>query len=334
MDYAKIRDELDNCKRPLFFYHDDPDGLCSFLLLYRYIQEGKGVVIKTNPQIDVSFLRRVDEYEPDKIFIVDIAIVDQEFLDKVKVPVVHIDHHDVLNLHGNYQYFNSKLEDGIPASEMCYNVVKQDMWIATVGTCGDWTIPHFFEQFKLEYPDLVVDCKTPEDVLFNSKLGKLIKIFAFILKGKVQDVNKAVKYLAKIKTPYEILEQQTDQGKYLYEKAAKLFDEYNELLERAKKQVTDDKFVHFEYTTRNTSFTGDLCNEMMYLYPKKVIIIARQKSGEMKMSVRGYSNVKEPLLRALVGINGRGGGHDNACGCVVDQRDYEKFLEQFRNELN
>ena len=33
-DYAEIRKELETSKNPLFLFHDDPDGLTSFLLLY------------------------------------------------------------------------------------------------------------------------------------------------------------------------------------------------------------------------------------------------------------------------------------------------------------
>mgnify|MGYP001603039156 CR=1 FL=1 len=32
---SHIFDELTNCQRPLFLFHDDPDGLASFLLFYR-----------------------------------------------------------------------------------------------------------------------------------------------------------------------------------------------------------------------------------------------------------------------------------------------------------
>ena len=59
----KIRDELDNCQNPLYFFHDDPDGLCSFLLFYRYKKEGNGVVVKrATPQVDDKFLHKVKEY--------------------------------------------------------------------------------------------------------------------------------------------------------------------------------------------------------------------------------------------------------------------------------
>ena len=32
-DYSKIREELDYCERPIYFFDDDPDGLTAFLLL-------------------------------------------------------------------------------------------------------------------------------------------------------------------------------------------------------------------------------------------------------------------------------------------------------------
>ena len=57
----EIRDELDNCKNPLFFFHDDPDGLSSFLLLYRHIKEGHGIAFKSKPGLDARFIKKVRE---------------------------------------------------------------------------------------------------------------------------------------------------------------------------------------------------------------------------------------------------------------------------------
>src|SRR3989344_5833931 len=79
---AQIRDNLDNCKKPLFFFDDDQDGLCSFLQLYRYKKEGKGIIVKTTPKLGTSFVGKVHEYSPDKVFILDLAVVEQDFLDE------------------------------------------------------------------------------------------------------------------------------------------------------------------------------------------------------------------------------------------------------------
>src|SRR3989344_3878922 len=147
---AQIRDNLDNCKKPLFFFDDDQDGLCSFLQLYRYKKEGKGIIVKTTPKLGTIFVNKVQEFQPDKIFILDLAVVDQDFLDEMKVPVIWIDHHGPFN-RDNVKYFNPRIsswEDNHPTSFMCHQVVEQDLWIATVGCVADWFIPPFINDFK------------------------------------------------------------------------------------------------------------------------------------------------------------------------------------------
>ena len=56
-----LREELATAQNPLFFYDDDPDGLSSFLLLYRYKKEGKGVIVKTTPKLGSIFVNKVKE---------------------------------------------------------------------------------------------------------------------------------------------------------------------------------------------------------------------------------------------------------------------------------
>ena len=41
-------------------------------MLYSQVEEGQGVVIKTTPKIDMKFHRKVYNYSPDKIFILDL----------------------------------------------------------------------------------------------------------------------------------------------------------------------------------------------------------------------------------------------------------------------
>ena len=41
---ALLRKELETAQRPLFFYDDDPDGLTSFLLVYKVYREGRGEI--------------------------------------------------------------------------------------------------------------------------------------------------------------------------------------------------------------------------------------------------------------------------------------------------
>jgi len=334
----KIREELKNSQRPIFLFHDDADGLCSFLLLYRYLKEGKGVVIKSRPYIDEKFSHKVINYEADKVFILDIAVVKQEFIDEVKRKVIWIDHHSPLDLE-RVDYFNPRIhQDDIiyPVTNICYDIVKQDIWIAMAGCIGDWFLPSFKDEFLKEYPDLFdKDMENPGEILFNSKIGLLVKMINFVLKGSTKDANKCMKVFTRINSPYEILDQTTSRGKFIHARYLKINQEYEELLQQAKKSPKDDMFLIFKYPDNKMSFTGDLSNELLYLHPDKIVIVAREKSGEMRMSLRSSNvNLRQILPKALVGLEGYGGGHEFACGASVKSEQFDTFISNLRNEVS
>ena len=333
-----IQHELETAKDPLYFFHDDPDGLCSFLLFYRRIKEGKGIVVKTRPNIDSKFIHKVQEYSPDKIFVLDIASMEQEFVDSVKRPIIWLDHHGTQQING-VKYFNPRKHDqenNVPVSSMCYDVVLQDLWIAMIGAVGDWTLPHFTDQFRKEYPDLLPEGITrPEDALFASPLGTLVRIFSFILKGTTRDAMKYVKVLTRISDPHEILEKKSAQGNYIYKRYELINKPYQALLSDIKKDVGEEKIIIYTYPESKMSFTGDVTNELLYLYPDKIILVGRESSGQMKCSIRSPKNL--PILSALqttlLDFNGYGGGHENACGAVLEKEDFKAFLDQFKENL-
>ena len=80
-EIKQFKEELENCARPLFLFDDDADGLSSFLILYRIKCEGKGIVVKTKPKLGEVFARKVNEYAPDKVFILDVPNIDDEFIE-------------------------------------------------------------------------------------------------------------------------------------------------------------------------------------------------------------------------------------------------------------
>jgi len=330
----EIQEELHTCKQPLFFFHDDPDGLCSFLLLYRFIREGNGVVVKTYPDLGTVFLKKVEEYNPDKIFILDKAVVNQDFLDGVSCPVIWIDHHGPYERQ-KVKYYNPRIkdpDDNTPVSYICYKVAEQDLWIAMIGIVGDWQLPVFSHEFSEKYPDLLPkEITQPEKVLFATHLGTLIRIFSFILKGNNKDAMKCVKILTRIQDPYEILNQTTSQGRYIFAKFEKINADYQQLLKESLQSETKDKFFIHIYKDTSNSFTSDLSNELLYRYPDKFIIVGREKSGDIKLSLRSPS-VKIPAVieTALQGLQGYGGGHEYACGVNIKADDFPVFLERFK----
>lgn len=335
---SEIRKELDSSFNPLFFFDDDPDGLASFLLLYRHVKEGHGIVVKATPDLREDFVRKVVEYMPDKVFILDKPDVSQGFIDQVSQKIIWIDHHYPVKRHG-VKYYNPRVNersDYRPTSYWCYKVVESDLWIAMIGMVGDWYLPRMKTRFNKKFPGLLpMSIKKPEDALYNSKIGHLARVFSFIMKGKTHDALQAIKVLTRINSPYEILNRTTPQGKFIYKRYQKIGKVYDELIEDAKKQgKKKGKLLVYTYTDDKMSFTGDLSNELVYLFPKKVIIIGRSKSGEMKCSLRSATVKVLPILKkALEGVEGYGGGHDLACGACIKKRDWDKFLKNFNSLL-
>ena len=332
----EIREELDNCKRPMYFFHDDADGLCSFLLLYRHKKEGKGVVVKSVPKLDGKFIRKVEEYLPDKIFVLDIAMVEQEFIDKAKVPVIWIDHHEPLKRH-NIKQFNPRIndkKDNTPVTYLCWQITKHDLWIAAAGCIGDWFLPDFLGEFNEKYPGLVsIESKNPGKILFETKLGGLAKIFSFVLKGNTKDAEKCFKVLTRIESPNEILKEETTRGKFIHKRYEKINEEYDGLLKEALNNKAEDTMFLFIYQENKMGFSGELANELLYRYPDKLIVIGREKGDEIRMSIRSPKLLPAALSKSLEGIEGYGGGHEYACGAAVKKKDFKRFIDNLKREM-
>jgi hypothetical protein len=218
---------------------------------------------------------------------------------------------------------------------MAYQVSnkKEDLWIATAGCLADWYMPDFIDKFIKKYPYLLNKKYDLATTLFKKEVGKLVKLLFFLQKGPGSEIRKSIKVLSRIKSPNEIFKQETSAGRFLYHRFSNINQKYETVLKQAKKQVTSSKLLLFIYTEAQWSFTANLANELMATYPKKVVIIARKKSGLMKCSLRSHSPIAESLKKSLEGLDGSGGGHPTACGAVVNENDWEHFLENFKREI-
>ncbi len=337
IELEKVRNYLEKYNNPLFLFDDDNDGLCSYILLRNYTNSGNGIPIKINPELNESYLNRVEEFRPDLVVILDKPLVAQEFIDKAKVPVIWIDHHPVVKRE-NVIYLNPKLHNENEVSSTtywCYKIANGKLWIAVVGAVSDWTIPDYFEEFKKRYPDLVENRKTPPELLYASKLGELCRILSFLTKGRTGEVNKNIKKILLIDEPYDILDKKTKDGKLLFEQAEKINKEYKSILSRALKVKKDRNVLVFTYKSDELSLTADLSNELLYRNPGNVIIVARENEGNMRISIRGDDiKVKNILEKVIKKFNGYGGGHEFAVGANVLKEEFDEFIEEFKKEVS
>lgn len=337
-EIKNIREKIKETTRPLIFFDDDADGVTSFVMLYKMLGDGKGICVKGKPTLEAKYTRNVEEYTPDRIFVLDKPMIEQEFLDEITQEVIWIDHHPLQD-NKRVKYYNPRKnnpEDNRPTSYWVYRICEEEhpeyLWIAGIGVVGDWSLA-LKEELHKKYPELMPkEIKHPAQALFTTKIGKLAKILEFNLKGTTAQVMQSIKVLTRIKTPEEILEQTTPQGKYLYKKYLAVNEKYEEIKNTIT--ITEDPLILFKYTDTKLAISSMLSNELLFENPNKIIIIAREKADEMMLSIRSSEkNILEVLTKSLEGIQGYGGGHNNACGACIKKQDFDRFIENFKENL-
>jgi len=232
-----LRNELAEAQNPLFFHDSDGDGLGAFLALYRIHRKGKSYALGSTSCLGKEFLRKVEEINPDKIFVLDIPLMKQEFVDKANRPIFWLDHHPVQEIK-NARYFNPRIKDPlayIPTTRMAYQVSEkpEDIWIAMAGCLADFYLPDFIDEFIKQYPQWLEKVEDLPTMLFKREIGKLPKLLFFLQKGPTSEVSKSIKILTRIKSPDEIFKQETPQGKFIYAGSS---EAYGDPLEHPQKE--------------------------------------------------------------------------------------------------
>ena len=256
-----LKEHLNKAQNPLFLFDNDQDGLCSFLILQRSYDKGKGFPIKS-PQLNEDYFRKVRELNPDYIFVLDKPRISQDFFEKVRqynLPLIWIDHHLLDGITEEVgekipdfvDYYNPKYNKnptGEPVTALCYQLTnrEEDLWLAVLGCVSDGYLPeNLFEKFAKKYPDLAGGFYgggeyTAFDVFYNSELGKLARIFAFGLKDRTTNVIRMMKFLKNAKTPYDVLnENKNNQG--MHKRYDEINKKYEKFLNDAKSSVKEEK---------------------------------------------------------------------------------------------
>jgi len=329
----EIREHLEKAQNPIFFFDNDADGLCSFLLLQRFIERGKGVAMKSADS--GNYFKKVQELNADYIFILDKPVVSEKFFEEVKqvnLPVVWIDHHDNGGEVPDFaNYYNPLFNEGKtnePVAEICYRITgkKDDLWIAVVGCIYDHFIPDFYLEFMKKYSDLGIDSDNVKEIYFKSQIGKIARIFNAALKDRTTNVVRMLKFLAKAKTPYDVLEEGS-KNQTMHEKFNDIEGRFQKLLEKAGENV-EGPILFFQYGGE-TSISSDLSNGLRYKFPDKIIVVIYVSGEKVNISIRG-ENVRKIVLEAIKDLEGAtGGGHERAVGVRVKVKDIEKFKEKF-----
>jgi len=333
-EISELREHLEKAQNPLFYFDNDQDGLCSYLLLKRNYGKGKGIPVKGS--LGKEYLRRVEEFNPDYIFILDQPTVSNEFFEALKkknIPVVWIDHHgnDIRQIPSLVKYYNplfsSKTNE--PVTKICYEITKrkEDLWIVIVGGIADKFLPEEYGDFLIKYPDLGINSSEPFKIFYESEIGKISRMIGVGLKDRTSLVMKMIRFLIDVRTPYEVLEENSfnfSMHKRFHEVNSKL----QKLVSRAKED-SHEKLIFFKYSS-DISMSADISNKLSYEFPNKIIVVVREKGFEVNLSLRG-KGIKKVFLEAIKEIPfAKGGGHEDAVGGQMNEKDLKLFETNLR----
>jgi len=342
----EIKDHLEKAQNPLFFFDNDVDGLCAFLLLRRYFGRGKGVAVKSFPDLNLSYFRKINELKADYVFVLDKPIISKDFLKEIEkrnIPLVWIDHHEMDKreipkfVHYYNPVFNSSEDKGSePTTYLCYQVTRQagkkDLWIAIAGCIADGYVPDFYLELKEVYPDLYFKSEKAFDILYNSELGRIIRILSFALKDRTTNVIKMIKFLSEASSPHDVLKE-NNKNYLMHKRFNQVNLKYQKLLKKAEETgFKSEKLLFFQYGG-DLSISADLANELAYKFPNKTVVVAYIRGIKANISIRG-KKIRKPSINAIKGLeDATAGGHEDATGAKIQVEDLEKFKENLMKEI-
>jgi single-stranded DNA-specific DHH superfamily exonuclease len=340
---GEIREHLEKAQNPIFYYDNDADGLCSFLLLRRFIGRGKGVVVRSFPDLNAGYARKAIELKADYVFVLDKPIISREFVEEIEklgLPIVWIDHHNVLpdeftaGFKNLFEYNSAKSGElkAEPVTFISYKVCEKadDAWLGVIGCIADHYLPDFVDKFAEMYPELwKKNVKDPFEAYFQTEIGKIAKAFNFGLKDSITNVVKLQNFLIGVKGPSDVFAE-VGLNYTFRKKYNEVKKKYDFLLKKAKQNVSG-KMIFFEYSGE-LSISADLANELCFLYPQKYVAVSFKNGPVANVSLRG-KDVKKLIEKVLKEVEGTGGGHEDAVGARVAAKDLEKFKEVLEKEI-
>lgn len=340
----ELKEHLESAQNPIFYYDNDADGLCSFLIFRRWLGRGSGVAVRSYPDLNASYAKKAEELKADIVFVLDKPVISKEFITKIgelHLPLIFVDHHSMQHEETaefkHLTVYNAATqqenENAEPVTYLAYKLTerKEDVWIAVMGCIADHYLPDFVSVFEKDYPELwKKGVKKPFDAYYGTEIGKLAQALNFGLKDSTTHVVQMQQFLISCASPHDVLAENKNNHAFL-ENYYKLKNKYDSLVNKAESALKKN-LLFFEYSGES-SMSSEIANELSYRYQKEYIVVAYHKGAIVNISLRG-DNVRRVLEKVLKALpDSSGGGHRDAVGARIKAADLPRFYELFKQEI-
>jgi len=323
-------------EKRILLYHRDADGICSAALLIKFFGSFE-CIPRISPELEDEFVDEIIDKKPKLLVFVDLA-VDQEWkkIRRIKkslpgLKIVIIDHHipeKNLNskniIHINPRFFQDAY---LAASYIVYRLlemmnknVKPYIWIAAIGTIGDYDLSYsedILRECEELYPGSIG--KAP----LTSKLGYASELIcsAVTLSGS-EGAQMVLKILVKSRNYKRFIS-----SKKIGAWHKKVREEIRRVVKYAEKhsEIHEDIGLNIYLIKTRLNLASAVSTFFGEKNPDRVVIVRKRYEKGWKISLRNQSgkiNVGDLARRCSSGI-GMGGGHVKAAGASV--KDWREF---------
>jgi single-stranded DNA-specific DHH superfamily exonuclease len=324
----------------LILHHWDCDGICSSILLEKYLKN-------INPKIDIEFfIPKIGNYflddkdykavinkKPDILFIIDMALPKKDIL-KIEEHIHNIfifDHHKQQKIE-EVNHINPFTESGLSSLD--------------IPSCG-WVINNYFNQPQEILAVLGAIGDQEDRVKENSIMKKVIKEYSFNFKKLAEIVKNIdscyilnnlddIQVVRDLLFNDDIKTTNLDMNKKLRENRKKIKRVIKDLLDNKKIAVIKDKIILKEINT-DYHIISDITRLLSKKY-KSYIIIVVNYTGNSKCNLYFRTKRNDIDLYNIIDLaikNGyKAGGKKEVAGIILPEKDKDKFINNAIELIN
>jgi single-stranded DNA-specific DHH superfamily exonuclease len=285
--------------------------------------------------MDKNLIQRIQTTLPTKIIFLDLAVDQQQSILKRLgsiCDILIIDHHQFIKnmssrsvVHYNPRFTRPKIYQS--TSYLVYKICSKVMdisdllWIAVVGMIADYNLK--------DSKDLVEEAEKKYAVKINESLfARMADMISAARATKALTCEEILGIIEKIEDPKNF--ESVSGSEKLIESYQKMENEIIALLSDA--EAVSEKIGNlFIYNIKSMyNLRSDLSRKLSEKHPNKMIIVYEKSGGKAKISARnqGTIDVAKVLQKAILGMRAAAGGHENAAGATLEEKDWEEFKQR------
>jgi single-stranded DNA-specific DHH superfamily exonuclease len=324
--------------RFLLIHHKDADGLCSaavFLKVAKSLGVEPTKVVASSNEEAAQMLDEMRSFERIVILDIDISYLKKELDDSEKSMLI-IDHHPPRQDLSSEKivYINPRLLDPSvyqPVSYLMWKMfskvanIREAEWMAALGTIADLGFEDCKDLIE-KFTDSRRKYDLPKTVIWKD---------AEMLDGYMAERGyaDAMKLILKFKSFDEF--RKDGEVKAIYERFSERYGTVEKMFWRNAKEMKEINLLISEIDSDDRVVSSLLSTNLALERPGMVVIIMRKTDGMYAINARCQRediNLGDIMIRSADDLNG-GGGHANAAGGTIKERNGTLFRERVIKEL-